>query len=182
MRKERMRYVFTLISFSCPSFLYFCSILYFVLISLLSGLRFFTVHLTTRPVTVASRFETWTIFTRSNTRVVGSNPTRGVDVCVCLFCVCFVLCIGKGLATGSSPVRGDLPTVYKKNLNSRGCRVVRATIPPQSLNSVFYTGPAISFKYLLNYHHEAEWTPFQTYYFSEKNLVAPGIEPRPLDL
>jgi hypothetical protein len=33
-----------------------------------------------------------------------------------------------------------------------------------------------SFKQLLNYPREAEWTPFQTYYFSE-NLVAPGIEP-----
>jgi hypothetical protein len=29
--------------------------------------------------------------------------------------------------------------------------------------------------------HEAEWTPFQTNYFSE-NLVVPGIEPEPLDL
>jgi hypothetical protein len=29
---------------------------------------------------------------------------------------------------------------------------------------------------LLNYPHEAEWTPFPTHYFSE-NLVAPGIEP-----
>jgi hypothetical protein len=29
--------------------------------------------------------------------------------------------------------------------------------------------------------HEAEWTPFQTHYCSE-NLVAPGIEPGPLDL
>jgi hypothetical protein len=31
------------------------------------------------------------------------------------------------------------------------------------------------------YTHEAEWTPFQTHYFSE-NLVASGIEPGPLDL
>jgi hypothetical protein len=38
-----------------------------------------------------------------------------------------------------------------------------------------------SSKYLLNCAHEAEWTPFQTYYFSEI-LVAPGIEPGPLDL
>jgi hypothetical protein len=36
-------------------------------------------------------------------------------------------------------------------------------------------------KWLLNYIHEAEWTLFQTHYFSE-NLVAPGIEPGPLDL
>jgi hypothetical protein len=30
---------------------------------------------------------------------------------------------------------------------------------------------------LLSYTHEAEWTPFQTHYYSE-NLVAPEIEPR----
>jgi hypothetical protein len=39
------------------------------------------------------------------------------------------------------------------------------------------TGAAtFSFKQLLGYPHEAEWTPFQTHYFSE-NLVMPGIEP-----
>jgi hypothetical protein len=31
-------------------------------------------------------------------------------------------------------------------LADRGCSVVSATIPPQSLISVFYTGAAISFK------------------------------------
>jgi hypothetical protein len=35
--------------------------------------------------------------------------------------------------------------------------------------------------FLLNCTQEAEWTPFQAQYFSE-NLVAPGIETRPLDL
>jgi hypothetical protein len=34
----------------------------------------------------------------------------------------------------------------------------------------------LSFKQLLIYPHEAEWTPFQTHYCSE-NLVAPVIEP-----
>jgi hypothetical protein len=34
---------------------------------------------------------------------------------------------------------------------------------------------------VLNCTHEAERTPFQTHYLSE-NLVAPGIEPGPLDL
>jgi hypothetical protein len=52
---------------------------------------------------------------------------------------------------------------------------------PRPLISVFYTEAAISLKQLLNYPHEAEWTPFQTHYFSEY-LVAPGIEPGPLDL
>jgi hypothetical protein len=33
-----------------------------------------------------------------------------------------------------------------------------------------------SFKWLLIYAHEAEWTPFQTHCYSE-NLVVLGIEP-----
>jgi hypothetical protein len=37
------------------------------------------------------------------------------------------------------------------------------------------------FKQLLNCIQEVEWTPFQIHYFSE-NVVAPGIEPGPLDL
>jgi hypothetical protein len=32
------------------------------------------------------------IFARSNAEVVGSNPTRGMDVCLPLFCVFVVLC------------------------------------------------------------------------------------------
>jgi hypothetical protein len=38
-----------------------------------------------------------------------------------------------------------------------------------------------SVKQLLSCTHEAEWTPFQTLYFSE-NLVAPRIESGPPDL
>jgi hypothetical protein len=34
----------------------------------------------------------------------------------------------------------------------------------------------LSFKQLLTHHHEAEWTPLQTHYFSE-NQLAPGFEP-----
>jgi hypothetical protein len=48
--------------------------------------------------------------------------------------------------------------------------------------SVFLTEAAtFSFKQFLHCTFEAEWTPFQTHYFSE-NLVVPGIEPGPLDL
>jgi hypothetical protein len=53
--------------------------------------------------------------------------------------------------------------------------MVSPTDPP-AVNLVFLTGTAtFSFKLFLNYPHEAEWTPFQTHYFSE-NLVTPGIE------
>jgi hypothetical protein len=32
--------------------------------------------------------------------IMGSNPTRGMNVCVRLFYVYIVLCVGSGLATG----------------------------------------------------------------------------------
>jgi hypothetical protein len=40
-----------------------------------------------RPIKVAVRSKEWTVFAHSNTGIVGSNPTRGMDVCVRLFCV-----------------------------------------------------------------------------------------------
>jgi hypothetical protein len=46
---------------------------------------------------VAARARAWIIFPHSNTGVVGSNPTQGMDVCVRWFCVCVVLCVGRGL-------------------------------------------------------------------------------------
>jgi hypothetical protein len=52
------------------------------------------------PITVATQSKASIIFARSNAEIVGSNPTQGMDLSVCLFCVCVVLCVGKGLATG----------------------------------------------------------------------------------
>jgi hypothetical protein len=53
------------------------------------------------PITVAALSKAWTVFARSNAGIVGSNPTRGMDVCVCVYSVfCVVLCVGSGLATG----------------------------------------------------------------------------------
>jgi hypothetical protein len=40
------------------------------------------------------------VFARSKSGILGSNPTRGMDVCVRLFHVCIVLCVCSGLATG----------------------------------------------------------------------------------
>jgi hypothetical protein len=39
------------------------------------------------PLTVAVRAKTWTVFARSNIGIVGSNPSRGMDVCVRLLFV-----------------------------------------------------------------------------------------------
>jgi hypothetical protein len=41
---------------------------------------------------------------------------------VCVYSVCVVLCIASGLATGSSPVQGVLPTVYKIKKLKKGSR------------------------------------------------------------
>ena len=54
--------------------------------------------------------------------------------------------------------------------------MVSATVPHGRFNLCFLDWSRyFLFKQLLNWPHEAEWTPFQTHYYSE-NLVAPGIE------
>jgi hypothetical protein len=60
------------------------------------------------------------VFPHSNTEVIGSNPTRSMNVCVRLFCVYVVLCEGRILATGWSPDQGVLPTVYRLRHWKRG--------------------------------------------------------------
>jgi hypothetical protein len=52
------------------------------------------------PITVADRSNALSVFARWDARIVGSNPTQRMDVCVRLFCVCIVLYVGSGLATG----------------------------------------------------------------------------------
>jgi hypothetical protein len=70
------------------------------------------------------------VFARSNAGIVGSNPTQGMNVYVCLFCVRVVIFVGRGFAMGWSLVQRVLPTVWKiKKLKSdedpaKGCRVI----------------------------------------------------------
>jgi hypothetical protein len=44
-----------------------------------------------KPVTVAARSKARNVFGSSNTGIVGSNPSRGMDVRLLLFCVCAVI-------------------------------------------------------------------------------------------
>jgi hypothetical protein len=62
-------------------------------------------------IRVAARSKAWTVFALSNTGILSSNPTPGMDVCVRLICVRAALCAGSGLATGWSPLQGALPAV-----------------------------------------------------------------------
>jgi hypothetical protein len=59
--------------------------------------------------------------------------------------------------------------------------VVSVTDPYGLIVGFLDAAVIFSINYILNCTYEAEWTPFQTYYFSE-NLVAQGIEPEPLDM
>jgi hypothetical protein len=61
---------------------------------------------------VAAQPKAWTVFARSNTEAMRSNPTGEMDVFVRSICVCVVLFVGSGLATGWFPYQGVLPTVY----------------------------------------------------------------------
>jgi hypothetical protein len=70
-------------------------------VSIIECIRVYYDHLKNgKPITVAARSKACTVFARSNTGIVGSNPTRGTNVCVLLYCVCVVLCVGSGLAKG----------------------------------------------------------------------------------
>jgi hypothetical protein len=63
----------------------------------------------------SSRAVARTVFARSNAGIVGSNLTQGMDVCVRLFCVCVVVCVGSGLATRLI-TRPRSPTVCIKKI------------------------------------------------------------------
>jgi hypothetical protein len=44
--------------------------------------------------TMRGQYKAWTVFARSNARIVGSNPTQGVDVCiVCVYSVFLLFCV-----------------------------------------------------------------------------------------
>jgi hypothetical protein len=73
----------------------------------------FIVVLASWLMAVASRSKAWTFFVCSNARVVCSNPIRGIDNCVCLFCFCVILGVANRLATGWSPVLDILLNVYR---------------------------------------------------------------------
>jgi hypothetical protein len=72
------------------------------------------------------------------------------------------------ISTERPPLAGEVSANF-----DRVCRVVSTTDPHGSILGFLDRS---RYYFFLSCTHEAEWTPFQTHYFSE-NLVAPGIEP-----
>jgi hypothetical protein len=53
-----------------------------------------SVHLLYEPITAAAQSKAWTVYARSNTGIVGSNPTQGMDVCiVCVYSMFVLFCV-----------------------------------------------------------------------------------------
>jgi hypothetical protein len=48
---------------------------------------------------IAAQSKARTVFGRSNVGIAGSDPARGMDVCLCFFCV-VLSCVGRSLALG----------------------------------------------------------------------------------
>jgi hypothetical protein len=65
----------------------------------------------TWPITAAARTKSRNVFARSNTAIMGSNSTQGMNVYV--YSVYALSCVGSGFAKGRSLLQGVLPTVCK---------------------------------------------------------------------
>jgi hypothetical protein len=81
-------------------------------------------YLDISPITVAVLTTAWTVFASSNTGIVGSNPTRGVDVCLRLFCVHAV-----ALRRGNPPSKEFYRLCigsrnWKSGQGPKGCRAI----------------------------------------------------------
>jgi hypothetical protein len=65
----------------------------FIRISFLRNLYYFiSSNNNMMPIAVADWPKAWTVLACSNGGVVGSNPTRGMNVCVCVHSDCVFLC------------------------------------------------------------------------------------------
>jgi hypothetical protein len=50
-----------------------------------------TVYIKNRPITVGVPSKKLTLFACSQVGMVGSNPTQGMDVCMCVYSMCVLL-------------------------------------------------------------------------------------------
>jgi hypothetical protein len=96
---------------------------------------------TTVPITVAARSKAWAVFASSNSGIVGSNPTRGMDVCVCV-----VLCGGSGLDHGVLLTGYRLRNFQKRPWFTRTVKPLIYTVQLQVSNTVPHSCGCLVFR------------------------------------
>jgi hypothetical protein len=63
------------------------------------------------PITVAESSKAWIVLARLDTGIVGSNPTRGMNVYLYVYSMFVLSYVGRDLVMSWSFVQGVLPTV-----------------------------------------------------------------------
>jgi hypothetical protein len=108
----------------------------------------FVIYLCAVPITVATRFMAWTVFARSKTGIVGSNPTWGMDVCVCVYSVFVSSCVYVASLRRADPPSKESWRLCKRSRNwksgqgpTKGCRAkdrfMRSAKWTQRVNDMF---------------------------------------------
>jgi hypothetical protein len=112
------------------------------------------------PIIVAARSKAWTVFARSNVRIVGSNPSQCMDVCiVCAFIPFFVLfCVKVEALRLADPQSKESYRLFVGSRNwksgqspKKGCTAIKKFIKRMKISCTLYylvswLKPMVSFK------------------------------------
>jgi hypothetical protein len=89
---------------------------------------------------MAERSVAWTVFVRSDTGVVGLNPTRGMDVYLCLFCLCCPVLTQRPCSGLIPRPRNPTDCVWLKNCKNRGQGPSRNVAPTDDDDDEVWNG------------------------------------------
>jgi hypothetical protein len=67
------------------------------------------------PIMAAAQSKAWTVFAPSNGGIVGSNPTQSMDVCVCVYSVFVLSCVGLAALRRADLSSNESYRLYKKD-------------------------------------------------------------------
>jgi hypothetical protein len=88
---------------------------------------------------VAARSKAWTVFVRSNTGIVGSNSTQGMDVCVYVYSVFVLSCVLVAALRRADHYSKESHRLCKKDYETEEqARVQQRTVKPLT-NEYFYS-------------------------------------------